>query len=80
MADPAIALARYLPGVVGLTRRVVHVVPVTAHGELPERLTAYCGEVMHRGLVELLGRPLGSPCVACLLRAPLPQPSEPPTP
>lgn len=73
---PAVLLVRFRPGVVGLTRRVLHVVPVPISGSLPEQLTAYCGQVIERGLAELVDGPAGTPCNLCLLRAPLPRPTE----
>jgi hypothetical protein len=44
---------RFRAGVVGLTRRVVHIVPVPADNEVPDRLTAYCGQPFERGQAEL---------------------------
>jgi hypothetical protein len=73
---PAVMWVRFLPGVVGLTRRVVHVVPVPTNGAVPERLTAYCGQPIERGVAELLAQPAGAPCVACLLRWRLPERTE----
>jgi hypothetical protein len=77
MAEPpTILLVRFRPGVVGLTRRVVHIVPVPSDNSMLERLTAYCGQVIERGQAELIGGPTGTPCAMCLLRAPLPKPKE----
>lgn len=73
---PAVMWVRFLPGVVGLTRRVVHVVPVPADGAVPERLTAYCGQPISRGVVELLTQPVGAPCLLCLLRWRRPEQTE----
>jgi len=39
----------------------------------PLSLTAYCGELIHRGEAELLAQPSGMPCVGCLYRVPLPR-------
>lgn len=65
---PAVMWVRFLPGAVGSTRRMVHVVAVPADGVVPERLTAYCGQPIGRGVAELLAQPVGAPCVLCLLR------------
>jgi hypothetical protein len=73
---PAVMWVRFLPGVVGLTRRVVHVVPVPADGVVPERLMAYCGQPIGRGVAELLSQPVGAPCTECLLRWRLPEPTK----
>lgn len=63
-------IARPLSGMVGESRRVVHVFPLPAGGSAPERLTAYCGAVFGRSELELLERPVGMPCVTCLRFAP----------
>jgi hypothetical protein len=73
---PAVMWVRFLPGVVGLTRRVVHVVPVPTDGVIPERLIAYCGQPIGRGVAELLAQPVGAPCVLCLLKWRLPEQTE----
>jgi hypothetical protein len=73
---PPVLLVRYRPGVVGLTRRVVHVVPLPAGAPASHRLTAYCGAVIEPGQVELMDRPAGAPCTLCLLQAPLPPASD----
>jgi hypothetical protein len=39
----------------------------------PVALTAYCGELIHRGEAELLDQPSGMPCVGCLFRVPSPR-------
>lgn len=51
-------------GVVGLTRRLVHMVPVPVPEDdvVPQRLTAYCGQPFEQGLAELLTEPVGAPC------------------
>jgi hypothetical protein len=59
-----VLLVRFRPGVIGATRRLVHVVPVA--GEL----TARCGATLDRELVELVDGPRGLPCTACLLNTP----------
>jgi hypothetical protein len=69
-ADGVSLLVRYLPGVVGLTRRVVHVVPLTPGQGAPAVLVAHCGERIGRGIAEPVDPGVGSPCNACLLLAP----------
>lgn len=73
---PLVMWVRFLPGVVGLTRRVVHVVSVPADGVVPERLTAYCGQPIERGVAELLAQPVGAPCEVCLLQWQLTEQTE----
>ncbi|MEU0795092.1 hypothetical protein ABZ342_33940 [Amycolatopsis sp. NPDC005961] len=68
---------RPLPGVVGETRRVVHVFEFPALDVTPERLTAFCSETFGPGELELLDRPLGMPCESCLRRTPTPDPELP---
>lgn len=79
MGEPTVLLVRFRPGVVGLTRRVVHVVPMPDGGAVPEQLTANCGLVIDRAQVELLDGPVGSPCELCLLRTPIPGPGALPS-
>ncbi|GDY31059.1 hypothetical protein [Gandjariella thermophila] len=71
-----VLLVRLRPGVVGESRRVVHVVPVPAGSAVPAVLVAYCGARIPPGAAELLPEPAGMPCTACLLRAPLPRPDR----
>lgn len=63
-------MARPLPGTVGESARVVHLFPPPDNGEAPEFLTAFCGSTFGPGVLELLDRILGMPCVLCLLVAP----------
>ncbi len=70
--DELLVLARPLRGTVGETRRVCHVF-VLPRGEKPTRLTALCGTEFGPGQLELLDRPTGMPCVACLRNAPPPR-------
>jgi hypothetical protein len=78
---PAVLLVRFRPGVVGLTRRVVHVVPLPSTEVMPDRLTAHCGTEIAPGLAEMVEGFVGMPCTLCLLRVPLPaQPELPPSP
>lgn len=65
-ADRAYLLARPLPGVVGETRRVVHLAGLTANG----RVTGLCGASFATADVEILDHIAGMPCEVCLSRAP----------
>jgi hypothetical protein len=60
------------PGVVGETRRVVHVFEMPRENSIPARLTAFCSTSFGPGELELLDRPLGMPCESCLRRTPTP--------
>jgi hypothetical protein len=66
-----ILLVRYRVGVVGESRRVVHVVPMANARPIPEVLNTYCGERLPLGTVDLLDRPRGMSCTTCLAIAPL---------
>jgi hypothetical protein len=70
-ARPTI-FVRHLPGVVGETRRVCHIVPIPDHATVPDVLVAYCGEQIKPGTAEQLTAPAGQPCFGCLVTAPLP--------
>jgi hypothetical protein len=50
---------------------MVHVVPVPTGDVLPAFLRAYCGARFGARSAEQLAGPLGMPCFACLMRAPL---------
>lgn len=77
--DPPIILVRLKPGLTGETKRVVHLVRVPDSGNVPEELTAYCGERFEPGTIEFLPAPTGMPCVRCLITAPVPRsPALPP--
>lgn len=81
-----ILLVRLRPGLVGESRRVVHIVPETegkTHRVVhvvpepeatttPESLRAYCGGEFRPGELELLDGITGMPCERCLLHMPLP--------
>jgi hypothetical protein len=67
-----LALVRLRRGVVGESRRVIHLIPVSADRALPDRLTALCGEEVYPGQAEMLDRICGMPCQTCLLRSPAP--------
>lgn len=64
-----ILLVRFRKGIVGESRRVVHVVPVPDATE--DNLTAYCGQSFRPGEAEMVGE-RGMPCVTCLASAPIP--------
>lgn len=68
--DAVSLLVRYLPGAVGLRRRVVHVVPLAPGRGAPTVLVARCGEEIGRDLAEVVDPGVGSPCSVCLLLAP----------
>jgi hypothetical protein len=69
-----VLLVRKRAGVVGETQRTCHLVPMPEDdGRTPLALTAYCGELIHRGEAELLTQPSGMPCVGCLFRVPMPR-------
>jgi hypothetical protein len=71
-------IARPLPGAVGETKRVCHLFPAPPEDTRPERLAAYCGAEFGPGELELLDRPQGMPCVACLRHAPTPDTDDQP--
>jgi hypothetical protein len=66
----ALALVRLRRGVVGESRRVCHLIPVPSDQQVPEYLTALCGELVFPGEAEVLDRICGMPCQSCLLRSP----------
>ena len=61
-----VVLARPAPGVVGESRRTVHVFPA---GPEAGHLTAYCGLRIRPESVEVLDRITGMPCETCLMIA-----------
>lgn len=71
-----VLLVRKRAGVVGETQRTCHLVPMPDDDSTPLALTAYCGELIHRGEAELLSQPSGMPCVGCLFRVPMPRSGE----
>lgn len=73
---PPIVLVRVRFGLIGETKRVVHVVPVPDPSAAPDELIAYCGERFLPGTLELHSGPTGMPCVRCLRYAPLPHDPE----
>ena len=68
-----VLLVRKRAGVVGETQRTCHLVPMPDDDPTPLALTAYCGELIHRGEAELLTEPSGMPCVGCLFQVPMPR-------
>ncbi|GLZ29436.1 hypothetical protein Lesp02_16260 [Lentzea sp. NBRC 105346] len=71
-----VLLVRKRAGIVGESQRTCHLVPMPEDGRPPLALTAYCGELIHRGEAELLTQPSGMPCVGCLFRVPMPRSGE----
>jgi hypothetical protein len=53
MADPVL-LVRFRHGIVGDTRRIVHTVPIPTDNDIPDHLTAYCGQQFTSGQAELI--------------------------
>lgn len=72
MGESAVLLVRYRPGMVGESRRLVHIASVPDTGGPLVSLTAYCGHQFSSGEAELVGEGQGAPCFACLLAAPVP--------
>ncbi|ASO22954.1 hypothetical protein [Actinoalloteichus hoggarensis] len=70
MADLVSVIVRFLPGVVGETRRTSHLVPVDIDAGIPETVLTYCGVEIVRGTAEVLEAYAGMPCELCLLRQP----------
>lgn len=67
---PLVLYVRLLPGVVGESRRVVHVVPLDEAHVTETALTAYCGQVLQKGTTEPpIDGPMGMPCERCGQRA-----------
>jgi hypothetical protein len=72
-----VVIARPRPGVVGETRRVAHLFEIPAGQDVPETLTALCGDEFGHGQLEMLERPSGMPCESCLRLSPTPHPELP---
>jgi hypothetical protein len=71
-----VLLVRLRFGVVGESRRVVHVVPAPQNATtVPAVLTALCGEQIRPGTAEVLPELGGMPCGPCFLAA-TPNPNE----
>lgn len=65
--EPTYMLIRSVPGVVGTTRRVVHLVRLPEpHDPIPRRLVAECGASYAPGTAERVDRISGMPCERCL--------------
>jgi hypothetical protein len=65
-----VLLVRLLPGIVGESRRVVHVVAAPEDTRtVPEVLTALCGEHIKPGTAEVLPDLDGMLCERCFLAA-----------
>ena len=71
MVEPAVMLVRFRSGVVGESRRLVHIASVPGNTGRPF-LTVYCGHEFSPGEAELVDGPGGLPCLACLMKAPVP--------
>lgn len=74
----ALAFVRFRHGIVGETRRTVHLVPVAIDqpstvGEFAEVITALCGQTFAPGECETLAAMTGMPCVNCLRLSPGPE-------
>lgn len=74
--SPPLLLVRFRRGVVGETKRVVHLVAAPDGGQVPEVLTAYCGTEFRPGETDLLPGIQGMPCELCLARAPIAGPFD----
>lgn len=68
VADAALVLlVRYRAGVVGDTRRAVHVVPpLPASRSAEGMLTALCGAILSPAELEVVSFREGMPCLACV--------------
>lgn len=71
-----IFIGRPLPGTVGETKRVAHIIGAPKDAPMPGRFTTYCGTEFDPEELELLDRPSGMPCESCLRYAPLPSAEE----
>lgn len=67
-------LGRPMPGIVGETRRLVHVFELAEQDPSSGRLVAMCTASFSAGQLELIGRPTGLPCESCLQRTPTASP------
>lgn len=65
---PPILLVRLKPGVVGESRRQVHVVPISS--ATADTFVAYCGLRLAREDADTLAEPVGMPCYLCLALSP----------
>jgi hypothetical protein len=67
-----LVLGRPVAGIVGETKRVVHLFPEP--DAYPDRFTAFCGADFWSGDLEWLDGIKGMPCTACLMASPQPEP------
>lgn len=70
-----LVFARFRPGVIGESRRVVHLIALTDPADLPNvrdvsGAGALCGERLPPGKFDVLDAVQGMPCAACLLQRP----------
>ncbi len=66
-APPSVlVVGRLARGLVGESRRVVHVFAVATSGELGEFLRTRCGEALSRTDIEWVSPGTGMPCEPCL--------------
>lgn len=65
---PPVMLVRLKAGVVGESRRQVHVVPLSS--ATPDTFVAYCGLRLARADSDTLAEPEGMPCYLCLALSP----------
>jgi hypothetical protein len=70
-----LSIARPLPGVVGETRRVVHLFPEPQ--SYPGKVTSYCDQTFYSGDLEWMDQPHGMPCEQCIALSPRPEPIGP---
>jgi hypothetical protein len=64
-----VLLVRYRAGVVGETRRTVHVVALLPDSRSAQgMLTALCGALLSAAKLEIVAFREGMPCPACVLR------------
>jgi hypothetical protein len=71
----ALIRVRYAPGVVGETKRVVHLVNMPGFADAvqaqeTEEVSALCGETMRIDQVDVINGMAGAPCFLCLQKTP----------
>ncbi len=75
-----VVLLRYRPGVTGETERVVHLMPLPAHGQVGATGVALCGALLCSDQVEVVNPGHGMPCSRCMINhvstSPAPMPAE----
>lgn len=67
-----VLFVRFKLGLVGESRRTVHVVPAPVGGEMTAVLVAYCGQTFEPGQADHLPDIIGMPCELCVVRVPTP--------